>query len=38
LPLGGESFVADGLEFKIESMNGRHIGKVRITPSIDYEV
>lgn len=38
LPLGGESFVADGLEFKIESMNGRHIGKVRITPAIDYEV
>lgn len=38
LPLGGESFVADGTEFKIESMNGRHIGKVRIVPSSDYEV
>lgn len=38
LPVGGESFVADGLEFKIDSMNGRHVDKVRITPSIEYEV
>ena len=38
LPVGGESFVADGLEFKIDSMNGRHVVKVRITPSIEYEV
>ncbi len=32
LPNGGESFVADGLEFSIVSMDGRHVNKVRIRP------
>lgn len=38
LPLGGESFVADGMEFRIESMDGRHVEKVHIRPIDDYEV
>jgi len=36
LPLGGENFVADGYEFSIEAMTGRHIEKVRIKPVDDY--
>ncbi len=38
LPLGGESFVSDGFTFRIESMKGRHVDKVGITPVQDYEV
>ncbi|KAA9367617.1 MULTISPECIES: TerC family protein [Ochrobactrum] len=38
LPLGGESFMADGFEFHIEAMSGRHVEKVRIRPVDDYEV
>ncbi|MBC2885862.1 TerC family protein [Ochrobactrum sp. CM-21-5] len=38
LPVGGENFIADGLEFRIESMSGRHIDKVHIKPLDDYEV
>ena len=38
LPSGGETFVADGLEFHVESVNGRHVEKVRIRPVADYEV
>ncbi len=32
LPAGGESFTADGFTFRIESMKGRHVDKVRIHP------
>ncbi len=38
LPLGGESFIADGFEFRIEAINGRHVEKVRIRPVPDYVV
>ncbi|PWL17682.1 hypothetical protein DKP76_07850 [Falsochrobactrum shanghaiense] len=38
LPVGGESFVADDFEFRIETMDGRHIEKVRIRPISDDEV
>lgn len=31
LPQGGEKITADGLQFEIISMDGRHVGKVRIT-------
>jgi CBS domain containing-hemolysin-like protein len=32
LPQGGEKIIADELEFEIVTMEGRHVGKVRITP------
>lgn len=38
LPVGGESFTADGFDFTIEAMSGRHVEKVRIRPVPDYEV
>lgn len=38
LPTGGEKIIANELEFVIESMDGRHVGKVRITPVVsEYE-
>ncbi len=38
LPLGGESFTADGFEFRIDAMKGRNVDKVHIKPVNDYEV
>lgn len=35
IPNGGEHFTADGFDFTIESMNGRHVEKVRIKPVPD---
>ncbi|GAA0601139.1 TerC family protein [Paenochrobactrum glaciei] len=38
LPQGGEKITADNLLFEIVSMDGRHVGKVRITPvASEYE-
>ncbi|WP_374830592.1 TerC family protein [Paenochrobactrum pullorum] len=38
LPQGGETITADELQFEIVSMDGRHVGKVRITPvASEYE-